>query len=78
MKKRSPLTEKQKQLSSALKVARIEEFVSGYTSGLVGAPEADRRAIARAFVAKSVYNMDAASYLRERLECQNVEAHLWL
>ena len=62
-----PLTEKQKQLISTLEVARIEEFVRGYGHGQVGAPEADRRAIARAFVAKSVYNIDATSHLRERL-----------
>ncbi len=63
-----PLTEKQQQLITVLEVARVEDFVRGYRFG-VGAPVADRQAIARAFVAKSFYNMTTNVHLRERLLC---------
>lgn len=67
-----PLSEKQQQLITVLEVARIEDFVRGCRVGCVGAPEADRRAIARAFVAKSVYNMTTNAHLRERLICDKI------
>ena len=66
-----PLSEKQQQLITVLEFARIEDFVRGYHFG-VGAPEADRQALARAFVAKAVYNISTNSHLRERLLCDKV------
>lgn len=61
-----PLSEKQQQLISILEFIRIEEFIPGYR-GYVGRPQEARCAIARAFVAKAVYNIGQTSHLRERL-----------
>ena len=66
-----PLSEKQQQLITALEFARIEDFVRNYY-GCVGAPAADRHALARAFVAKAVYNISTNSHLRDRLLCDKV------
>jgi len=63
----SPLTPKQQQLASVLEVLRIEEFVFPNCVGFRGRPEKSRRAILRAFVAKSVYNMPTTRMLIERL-----------
>jgi len=63
-----PLTEKQQQLITVLEIARVEDFVKSY-EGWAGRPEKDRRAIARSFVAKAVYNMSTTVQLRERLLC---------
>lgn len=63
-----PLSQKQKQLITVLEVSRIEEFIQG--PGIwPGRPESDRRAIARAFVAKAVYNMSTTTQLYDRLLC---------
>lgn len=59
-------TEKQQQLISILELLRVEEYLSSYGVG-PGRPESDRVAIARAFVAKSVYNMTTTTVLIERL-----------
>ena len=60
------LTEKQQQLISILEMIRLEEFLHlGY--GYPGRPPADRMAIARAFVAKQVYDMTTTRVLLERL-----------
>ena len=57
------LTEKQQQLISILEMIRLEEFLHlGY--GYPGRPPADRMAIARAFVAKQVYDMTTTRVLR--------------
>jgi hypothetical protein len=61
------LTEKQQQLVMTLELARLEEFL-GTTYGLPGRPPADRTAIARAFVAKMVYDMPTTKVLIDRLE----------
>ena len=54
------LTEKQQQLIRILELIRLEEFLRmGY--GYPGRPPADRTAIARAFVAKQVYNQTSTS-----------------
>jgi transposase len=61
------LTEKQRQLISVLELVRVEEFLSrGY--GFAGRPAEDRTAIARAFIAKQVYNMPTTRVLLDRLE----------
>ena len=50
------LTDKQQELVTTLEMIRIEEFIlSSY--GYPGRPADGRGAIARAFVAKMVYNM---------------------
>jgi hypothetical protein len=62
-----PLTGKQQDLVSTLEVMRIEEFI--YSSrGFPGRPPQDRTAIARAFVAKTIYNLPTTRALLDRLE----------
>ena len=61
------LTDKQQELVATLELIRIEEFIlSGY--GYPGRPAEDRTAIARAFVAKMVYNMPTTRLLLDRLK----------
>jgi hypothetical protein len=61
-----PLTRMQQQLITVIEIARIEPFIP-YFYGSVGCPLEDRRAIARAFVAKAVYNMTTTVALIDRL-----------
>lgn len=63
----SPLTKKQQQLISILEVIRIEEFIPSSYLNSKGRPEKCRRAIARAFIAKSVYNIPTTVMLIDRL-----------
>jgi hypothetical protein len=60
------LSEKQRKLITVLEMVRIEEFVH-YNRAFTGHPPADRVAIARAFVAKAVYNIDTTRALLDRL-----------
>jgi len=61
-----PLTKKQQELVTTLEIVRLEEFI--YSSrGFPGRPAKDRSAIARAFVAKVVYNMPTTRSLLDRL-----------
>jgi len=62
-----PLTDKQQQLVSTLEVIRIEEFLPAFY-GYKGRPQKSRAALARAFVAKNVYNMPTTRMLIERLK----------
>ena len=62
-----PLTERQKKLVSTLELIRIEEFIPSQQRGLPGCPPHDRQAIARAFVAKSVYNFSTTRFLLDQL-----------
>jgi hypothetical protein len=62
-----PLTGKQQQLITILEFVRIEEFLPDYR-GYEGRPQKTRSAIARSFVAKTVYNMDTTTHLVERLK----------
>lgn len=62
-----PLTEKQQQLVAILEVIRIEEFVPKFF-GYVGRPPKDRAALARAFVAKAMFNMSTTRALIERVK----------
>lgn len=62
-----PLSRKQQQLITILEVIRIEQYLRSY-AGMPGRPASDRVAIARAFVAKAVYNMPFTSMLVERLK----------
>ena len=61
------LTEKQQELVTTLEMIRIEEFILS-SSGYPGRRPEDRVAIARAFVAKTVYNMPTTRALLDRLE----------
>lgn len=61
------LTAKQQELVTTLELMRIEAFIlSGY--GYPGRPSEDRAAIARAFVAKMIYNMPTTRILLDRLK----------
>lgn len=60
------LNEKQRQLVAILELTKPERFVVT-VRGWPGRPERDRCAIARAFVAKAVYNMGTTRQLLERL-----------
>jgi len=61
------LTAKQQKLVSILEVIRIEEGV--FYEYRTGRHKADRKAIARAFVAKAVYNLSMTRELLDRLKC---------
>ena len=61
-----PLTKYHEQLIPVLEFSRIEELFKGHY-GLVGRPEGDRKAIFRAFIAKSVFNLTTTVLLREYL-----------
>lgn len=60
------LNAKQQQLVKILELLRIENFVK-CQSRVKGRPPEDRQAIARAFVAKAVYNLETTRQLLERL-----------
>jgi len=61
-----PMTPQHERLVTVLDVARIEAFVQMWP-GLPGRPPADRHALARAFVAKAVFNLPTTLALIERL-----------
>ena len=61
------LTDKQQELVTTLEMIRIEEFILS-SHGYPGRPPKDRGAIARAFVAKMVYNMPTTRILLDRLK----------
>jgi hypothetical protein len=61
------LTEKERDLISTLELIRIEKFAA-YSRSLYGRPPKERAAIARAFVAKAIYNMPTTRALLDRLE----------
>jgi len=65
-----PLTEKQRKLVSILELIRIEDSIS-YTYK-TGRKPSDRKIIARAFVAKAVYNFSMTRELLDRLKCDKV------
>jgi len=60
------LNEHHKQLISVLGMARIEAFLPGW-AGLPGRPLSERSALARAFVAKAVFNLSTTRLLIEML-----------
>ncbi len=66
-----PLTPQHERLVTVLDVARIEAFVRMWP-GLPGRPQADRHALARAFVAKAVFNLSTTLALIERLAADAV------
>lgn len=65
-----PLSEKLQQLVSVLGLAEVESQIPS-VRGQVGRPPRDRRAMARAFVAKAVYNLPTTRALIEMLKADN-------
>ena len=66
-----PLTEKQQELITTLELVRVEEFI--FTPrGFPGRPAQDRAAIARAFVAKMIYNLPTTRALLDRLAADKI------
>src|SRR4029434_634493 len=61
-----PLTDKQQQLVQILEIIRIEDFLPP-PFRVPGRPAKDRACIARAFVAKAVYDMPTTRILLDRL-----------
>ena len=61
-----PLSARHQQLVAVLEMARIEGFTPHW-HGVPGRPPAERAALARAFVAKAVFNVPATNMLIERL-----------
>jgi hypothetical protein len=61
-----PLTDKQRQLVAVLELVQIEAMVGPWQGG-VGRPARNERAIARAFVAKAIYNLSLTRQLLDRL-----------
>lgn len=62
-----PLTEQQRRLVEVLEVIRIEDHVRSRWLAWLGRKPADRKALARAFVAKACLNLPTTKALRERL-----------
>src|SRR5665213_223623 len=61
-----PLSDKHQQLVLVLNLIQIEAMVASWSGG-VGRPAKDRRAMARSFVAKAVFNMSTTRQLLDRL-----------
>lgn len=66
------LTEKTRQVIAILEVARIEESVPSRWANRMGRPRKCRRALARAFVAKAVYDLPGTKHLIDMLHNQSV------
>jgi hypothetical protein len=62
-----PLTERHRQLVTVLELVHLERLVRGQY-GLPGRPPAERPALARAFIAKAVFNFSTTGMLIERLQ----------
>lgn len=62
------MTEKERRLITTLELIRIERFTA-YNRSMRGRPPKERAAVARAFVAKAVYNMPTTRALLDRLAC---------
>ena len=62
-----PLTEKQQQLVQTLEVIRIEQMIPRRLP-VPGRPPKDRAAMARALVAKAIYDMPTTRVLLDRLD----------
>jgi|ERR1035438_773133 hypothetical protein len=61
-----PLTDRHRQLLSVLGLIQIESLLGGWSGG-VGRPSRHRRAIARAFVSKAVFDLNSTRQLLDRL-----------
>jgi Transposase DDE domain/Transposase domain (DUF772) len=67
-----PLTDKEQQLVSILELLQIEKFVGPPTPKRCGRKLSERRAMARAFVGKAVYNHPTTRATREALRNSSV------
>ncbi len=65
---RDPLTEKQKRLITTLEVMKVEDHVKSPEYQWMGRKLKDRYALARAFVAKAVYDFNTTRGLIEALK----------
>jgi len=63
-----PLTEQLRRVVTVLEVVRIEDFVASVWRHWLGRRPKDRRALARAFVAKACLNLPTTKMLIERLK----------
>jgi hypothetical protein len=63
-----PMTDIHRKVVTILEVVRIEQYVQSGFYAMRGRPPADRRAIARAFVAKAAMNLPTTVMLLDRLE----------
>ena len=70
-KELGPFTYKHQQVVITLEFARVASFIRTYW-GCVGRPPEDRSALARAFLAKAVYNFPRTTHLIDRLHCDPV------
>ena len=70
-----PLTEHHKQFVSVLGMARIEAFLPSW-QGLPGRPLSERTALARAFIAKSVFNLPTTRLLIDMLSADKTLRYL--
>ena len=62
-----PLGERYRRFVTVLELARVESFLPHFR-GLPGRPVEDRAALARAFIAKAVFDVPTTRALIERLE----------
>lgn len=65
-----PLTEKLQQFVRVLDIVRIEQFVASPHLQWMGRKALDRRAMARAFIAKALYDFTTTELLIETLQLQ--------
>ena len=73
-----PLSGHHRQLVSVLGMVRIEAFLAGW-HGLPGRPPCERAVLARAFIAKAVFNIPTTSLLIEMLSGrQDFAPLMWL
>ena len=68
-----PMGERYELFVAVLELVRVEALLP-YFRGQVGRPEEDRAALARAFIAKAVFDVPTTRGLIERLE---VDGRLW-
>lgn len=67
-----PLTDKLRQFIQVIDLIQIERFIDSPYQQTMGRTRADRRAIARAFIAKAVYDMPTTEILIDRLKLRLV------
>ncbi len=71
------MSDKHRQLAAVLSMIEIEGLVASWPGG-VGRPARHWQAIARAFVAKAVFNLNATRQLLDRLSVDVSLRRLWL
>ncbi|MCY4152446.1 MAG: hypothetical protein OXE94_09465 [Aestuariivita sp.] len=63
-----PLTPNHQRFVTVLDLKPVETFIQTHSSGR-GRPLEDRRALARSFIAKAVWNLPTTRALLDRLHC---------